>query len=87
MKDIVNIQSVADMEIWVQAHGYPRFCEAIANGEFRGQTLRVAREWDIDRSERRKRRLGMALATLLILVFLAFAVIYGAPVLFTSAGH
>lgn len=87
MKAIVNIQSVADMEVWVQAHGYPRFCEAMANGEFRGQTLRVAREWDIDRSERRKRRLGMALATLVIMACLALAVIYGAPIYITPASQ
>lgn len=85
MKDIIDIQSVADMEIWVQTHGYPRFRQAMANGEFRGPTLRVAREWDIDRSERRKRRLGMGLVTLIIAAVLAVVVLYAAPLILTSA--
>ncbi|URI07692.1 hypothetical protein MW290_03485 [Aquincola tertiaricarbonis] len=85
MKDVQGINNVADMEVWVQAHGYPRFLEAMVAGEFKGHTLRVARQWDIERSERRKRRLVMGLLALLVTGVLAALVIYIAPILLTSA--
>lgn len=85
MKDVQGINNVADMEVWVQAHGYSRFLQAMVNGDFKGHTLRVARQWDIERSERRKRRLVMGLLALLVTGVLAALVIYTAPVLLTSA--
>lgn len=87
MTEIQNIKSASDMELWVQDHGYGRFCQAMVNGEFKGSTLRIAREWDINRSERRKRRLALGLAAILTAAALGVMGIYVAPVLLSAAGH
>lgn len=75
------------MELWVQDNGYSRFCQAIVNGEFKGSTLRIAREWDISRSERRKRRLVLGLAAIVVAAALGVIAVYVAPVLLSAAGH
>lgn len=75
------------MDVWVQDHGYVRFSQAMFNGEFKGPMLRIAREWDIDRRERRKRRLALGLATIVMAAVLAATGFYVLPVLVSAAGH